>query len=160
MVENELSGIQPEVDAARSAVGELKASNLNEIKNFRVPPDAVVHVLGAVMQFLGHSDTTWQSMKRFLSNAGVIGQIINFDARAVTPKLRSKVNKIINENPTSFEASVIINSSRAAAPLAAWVKANVKFSEVLLKIEPLTSELDGLMQKLQISQHRVQECNV
>ena len=53
MVEGELSGIQPEVDAARALVGELKSSNLNEIKGFRVPPDPVVHVLGAVMQFLG-----------------------------------------------------------------------------------------------------------
>ena len=52
-VEGELGGIQPEVDAAREAVGQLKPSNLNEIKNFRVPPDPVVHVLGAVMQFLG-----------------------------------------------------------------------------------------------------------
>jgi hypothetical protein len=38
-----------------------------------------------------------------------------------------------------------MNVSRATAPLAAWVKANVKYSEVLLKIEPLTSELNGLM---------------
>lgn len=48
-VEQQLSGIQPEVDAAREQVGQLKASNLNEIKGFRVPPDPVVHVLGAVM---------------------------------------------------------------------------------------------------------------
>lgn len=35
MVEEELGGIQPEVDAAKEAVGELKASNINEIKGFR-----------------------------------------------------------------------------------------------------------------------------
>lgn len=144
MVEQELSGIQPEVDQARAAVGELKSSNLNEIKNFRVPPDAVVHVLGAVMLFMGNDDTSWNAMKRFLSNAGVISQIINFDARTVTPQLRSKVSKLISATPSSFEDSVIANASRAAAPLASWVKANVKFSEVLLKIEPLTSELDKL----------------
>lgn len=48
----------------------------------------------------------------------------------------------------SFEQSVIFGVSRATAPLAAWVKANVKYSEVLLKIEPLTSELNGLLHKL------------
>ena len=31
-------------------------------------------------------------------------------------------------------------ASVAAAPLAAWVKANVQFSEVLEKIEPLENE--------------------
>ncbi len=99
-------------------------------------------------------------MKRFLSNAGVIGQIVNYDARGVTPQLRKKVDKIINENPTSFDYNTIFNVSRATAPLASWVKANVKYSEVLLKIEPLTSELNNLLQKLQTSQQRVEECQV
>mgnify|MGYP000069376187 CR=1 FL=1 len=87
-------------------------------------------------------------MRAFLSNAGVIQTIINFDARTVTPKLRANVNKMIAQNASSFEQSVISNASRAAAPLAAWCVANVKYSEVLLKIEPLTSELDGLLAKL------------
>lgn len=50
---------------------------------------------------------------------------------------------------------MISNASRAAAPLAAWCVANLKYSEVLLKIEPLTSELDSLLEKLKISQARV-----
>lgn len=137
MVEHELSHIQPEVDAAKAQVGDLKPANLNEIKGFRVPPDPVTHVLGAVMQFLGQTDVSWNAMKRFLSNTGVISTILNFDARQVTPQLRKKVDKIIRENPSSFEHATIYNVSRATAPLAAWVKANVKYSEVLLKIEPL-----------------------
>ena len=99
-------------------------------------------------------------MKRFLSNASVISQIVNYDARSVTPQLRKKVDKIINENPSSFEYNTIYNVSRATAPLASWVKANVKYSEVLLKIEPLTSELDNLLMKLQQSQERVEQCQV
>ena len=55
---------------------------------------------------------------------------------------------------------MIANASRAAAPLAAWVKANVMYSEILLKIEPLTTELDGLVYKLNQSQARVDECQV
>jgi hypothetical protein len=66
--------------------------------------------------------------------------------------MRNKVNKLINSRPNSFEYESIFNVSRATAPLAQWVKANVKYSEVLLKIEPLTSELNGLMQQLEISQ--------
>lgn len=44
-VESELAGVQPEVDAAKAAVGQLSTSNLNEIKAFRMPPDAVSDVL-------------------------------------------------------------------------------------------------------------------
>ena len=107
---------------------------------------------------MGEEDTSWASMKRFLSQTGVITNILNFDARAVSKGIRNNVNKILDAKPMSFEQSVITKVSRAAAPLAAWVKANVKYSEVLLKIEPLTKELDGLLSKLRKSQQRVGEC--
>lgn len=38
------------------------------------------------------------------------------------------------------------------------MKANVRYSEVLLKIEPLSAELNGLMAQLEVSQQRVGEC--
>lgn len=44
------------------------------------------------------------------------------------------------------------------APLASWVVANVKYSEVLLRIEPLTSQLNGLLEELEYSQAKVAEC--
>ena len=146
------------MDAARDAVGNLKQSNLNEIKGFRNPPQPVVDVLSGVMIFLGQSDLSWQSMRSFLTNTGVISTILNFDARQVTPALKAKVNKVISNNSSSFEQAVISNASRAAAPLAAWCIANLKYADVLLKIEPLTSELDNLLDRLRQSQQRVQEC--
>ena len=97
---------------------------------------------------MGQQDTSWNAMKRFLSQPGVIPSILNFDAGQVTNAMRNKVGKLIDSRPMSFEQANISNVSRATAPLAAWVKANVKYSEVLLKIEPLTSELNGLMNKL------------
>lgn len=72
MVEDELKDIQPEVDAAKAAVGDLKQSNLNEIKAFRMPPDAVSDVLSAVLRLMGNEDTSWNAMKRFLGQSGVI----------------------------------------------------------------------------------------
>ena len=104
-----------------------------------------------MMVFLGQSDISWNAMKSFLSNSGVITQILGFDARQVTPKIKKQVQQIVSQNASSFEQAVIYNASRAAAPLAAWSIANIKFSEVLLKIEPLTSELDGLTQKFNAS---------
>jgi dynein heavy chain 2 len=112
------------------------------------------------MQFLGADDLSWAGMKRFLGNAGIINQILGFDARQVTPSMKSKVGKIIAQYPASFEPSVIKRSSVACAPLAAWSIANLKYSEILLKIEPLTSELDKLSAKLAQSTERVAECRV
>jgi dynein heavy chain 2 len=125
-----------------------------------MPPDAVSDVLQGVLRLMGQEDTSWNAMKRFLGQAGVIPAILNFDATQVTPAMRTKVNKLIQSKPMSFEQANITSISRATAPLAAWVKANVKYSEVLLKIEPLTTELNGLMAKLQKFQLRVQECEL
>lgn len=109
-----------------------------------MPPDAVSDVLQGVLRLMGQDDTSWNAMKKFLGMGGVVQSILNFDARQVTKEMRNKVNKLINEKPMSFEQSYITSVSKACAPLAAWVRANVKYSEVLLKIEPLTSELYGL----------------
>ena len=81
----------------------------------------------------------------------MVQSILNFDARLISKDIKKKVNKLLQEKPMSFEQSVIQSVSRACAPLAAWVKANVKYSEALLKIEPLTNELNALMNKLQKS---------
>ena len=78
----------------------------------------------------------------------MVSSILNFDAMSVSKEIRHKVNKLINEKPSSFEHAYITNVSRACAPLAACVRENFKYSEVLLKIEPLTSELNGLLNKL------------
>lgn len=157
-VEHELSHVQPQVDAAQAAVGELKQASLNEIKAFRMPPDAVSDVLQGVLRLMGQEDTSWNAMKRFLGQPGVIQGILAFDASQVTGAMRSKVTKLIESKPMSFEPANIANVSRACAPLAAWVQANVAYSEVLLKIAPLTTELSGLMSKLQKFQQRVDEC--
>ena len=107
---------------------------------------------------MGQDDTSWNAMKKFLGQSGVVQSILNFDARLVSKDIRKKVNKLIQEKPMSFEQSVIQGVSRACAPLAAWVRANVKYSEALLKIEPLTNELNALMNKLEKSQYRMNEC--
>ena len=71
-IEEELSEIQPAVDRARAAVGELRPDNLNEIRSYKMPPDAIHDVLNGVMRLMGVEDTSWNSMKKFLASKGVI----------------------------------------------------------------------------------------
>ena len=56
------------------------------------------------------------------------------------------------------EDANIYRVSVAAAPLALWVKANVRYSLVLDKIEPLERNLAEANQILQRSQDRLSEC--
>jgi dynein heavy chain 2, cytosolic len=45
LVEDELKDIQPEVDKAKEAVGKLSSKDINEIRSYMMPPDAVADVL-------------------------------------------------------------------------------------------------------------------
>ena len=140
-IENELKHIQPLIDEARKAVGSIRPEHLTEIRGYRMPPEAVHHVLCAVLTLMGTMDTSWASMKKFLANTGVIGTVLNFDAHQITPQRRKEVRDFIQSKSNSFEQSYIKGISGAAAPLAAWVKAILEYSVVLQKINPLEKEL-------------------
>ena len=97
-------------------------------------------------------------MKKFLSQRGVVQAILNFDAHNITKSMRDKIAKHIDKKKSSFDQATIQSVSRATAPLAAWTIANVKYSKVLLKIEPLESELRRLQHQLDESTRRAKEC--
>lgn len=44
-VEAELAGVQPLIDQARKAVGQIKKENIDEIRSLKMPPDAIRDVL-------------------------------------------------------------------------------------------------------------------
>ncbi len=48
-----------------------------------------------LLQVLGISDTSWNSMKKFLGNRKVKEQILSFDARSLTGPIRKQVQKIM-----------------------------------------------------------------
>lgn len=157
-IEGELSEIQPILDSAKLAVGSIKAEHLTEIRSLTAPPEAINDVLSAVLTMLGVQDTSWQSMKKFLSNRGVKEDILNYDARQITSDLRKRVGNIVKKHQSSFDDATIMRVSVAAAPLASWVKANIRYSLVIEKIQPLQIELEEEINKLEQSQKHLKKC--
>ena len=157
-IEEELSSIQPILDSAKQAVGGIRPEHLTEIKSLAAPPEAIADVLAAVLMMLGIQDLSWLSMKKFLSNRGVKDDILNFDIKRISKQLRDKVGKMLKKKANSFDAANIQRVSVAAAPLAAWVKANIRYSIVLEKIEPLNEELAEEVEKLKRSEKRLRKC--
>ena len=157
-IEDELKDVQPLIDSARAAVGQIKPDNVNEIKSLRTPPEGILAVLEAVLLLMNNPDTSWAGQKKFLGSRGVKEEIINFDAHGVTAKNLEIVRKILKEKEELFEHKNILRVSVAAAPLAAWVKAQVKYSQVLEKIAPLEKILGQLSNSLDTSTRRVEEC--
>lgn len=155
IIEAELAKVLPVLEAAQKAVGNIKKENLDEIRALKMPPEPIANVLSAVLLLLGVVDTSWQSMKRVLSNRGVIQDILSFDARTMSPTTRDEVVKVLKAKADSFRHEVIYRASVAAAPLAAWVKANIEYSYVLEKITPLEQDLNMASDALQSATHNL-----
>ena len=157
-IEEELSSITPILEQAKSAVGQIKSEHLNEIRSLKMPPEPIADVLGAVLKLLGIHDVSWLSMKKFLGNRGVKDEILTFDAHRISGEMRKEVAKLLKNKASSFDAATITRVSVAAAPLAAWVKANIKYSVVLEKIQPLEAELEEAESALERCTERLKTC--
>ncbi|XP_028320044.1 cytoplasmic dynein 2 heavy chain 1 isoform X2 [Gouania willdenowi] len=153
-IDVELQEVQPLVDEAKRAVGNIRPESLSEIRSLRMPPDVIRDILEGVLRLMGIFDTSWVSMKSFLAKRGVREDIATFEARNITPEIRLSVEELLNRNKASFDPKNAKRASAAAAPLAAWVKANVQYSIVLEKIEPLEREQAGLMENLRKTESR------
>uniref|UniRef100_A0A672FSM8 Cytoplasmic dynein 2 heavy chain 1 n=1 Tax=Salarias fasciatus TaxID=181472 RepID=A0A672FSM8_SALFA len=153
-IDDELKEVQPLVDEAKRAVGNIKPEALSEIRSLRMPPDVIRDILEGVLRLMGIFDTSWVSMKSFLAKRGVREEIATFEARNIAPEIRESVEELLSRNKASFDPKNAKRASAAAAPLAAWVKANVQYSFVLERIEPLEREQAGLMENLRKTENR------
>ena len=147
-IELEMTEIEPLVQEAKKAVGNIKSSTLSEVRALRAPPPVVKDILEGVLCLMGIQDTSWNSMKSFLAKRGIKEEILSFDARRISPRDRANVEQLLSERSNSFKPEVAKKASAVAVPLAAWVTANVKFSYVLEKVKPLESEQRKLSRNL------------
>ena len=156
MIEQELETVKPIIDEAKKAVGNIKPAALNEIRVLRAPPETIRDILEGVLKLMGNDDTSWTSMKKFLGQRGVKDDIAEFDARSIPRSSRLAVEELLSTRGRSFEPAVAKRASIAAAPLAAWVSANVQYAEVLERIEPLETEEKKLMRGLRAAEMQVE----
>ncbi|XP_053600523.1 cytoplasmic dynein 2 heavy chain 1 [Plodia interpunctella] len=148
-IEAELASVEPVIEAARSAVGDIKPESLSEVRSLRAPPDVVRDILEGVLRLMGIADTSWHSMKNFLSKRGVKEDIRCLDASQIKPEAAAAVSKLLEKRGHSFEPSVAKRASAACAPLAAWVRANLAYAAALARVQPLLLQQRALQRNLQ-----------
>ena len=143
-----------------TAVNGIKRDNLNEIRSLKTPPAPISDVLQGVLMLLGIKDHSWQNMKKFLGQRQVKEDIINFDAKHISPSIARQVDMLLQKKAQSFDPASISRVSIAAAPLAAWVKANLKYASVMQRVKPLQSELHAAHTELEKSEEQLRQCEV
>ncbi|VDN60499.1 unnamed protein product [Dracunculus medinensis] len=148
--------------------GSIRSESLSEIRSLRAPPETIRDILQAVLLFMGILDTSWENMRskpatkmmvkservnminsfRFLAKSGVKEEIINFDARQITSEINAKVSTLVNSKKASFNQKNAKRASAAAAPLAAWVCANLQYASILNQIAPLERNKSEIMRQI------------
>ncbi|XP_034825556.2 cytoplasmic dynein 2 heavy chain 1 [Maniola hyperantus] len=136
-IETELASVEPVIAAARAAVGDIRPESLSEVRSLRAPPDVVRDVLEGVLRLMGIADTSWHSMKNFLSKRGVKEDIRCLDASQISAEAVLSVEKLLEKRGASFEQATAKRASAACAPLAAWVRANLAYARALARVQPL-----------------------
>lgn len=171
---------------AREAVGSIKSESLSEVRSLRAPPEAIRDILQAVLLFMGILDTSWEAMRKFLAKSGVKEDIINFDARRITPEMAKRVNSLVKAKASSFDPKNAKRASAgqfalkgrgcgcvdrvnyfiifcvcmfhlAAAPLAAWVTANLQYAIIIEKIAPLEQKKSTLEKNMTAAERQMQQ---
>ena len=153
----ELSEIMPIVEQSKSAVSAIKPESLAEMKALRAPPDVIRDILEGVLRLMGIYDTSWNSMKAFLSKRGVKEEICQFDVRNLSKDARRAVEEFVESRSKSFEPAIAKRASVAAAPLASWVVSILKYCRVIESITPLEKEQNTLTRNLDNSDVRLRQ---
>ncbi|XP_017891098.1 cytoplasmic dynein 2 heavy chain 1 isoform X2 [Ceratina calcarata] len=154
-IEGELGKVEPLVEQAAQAVAGISADALAEVRSLRAPPAPVRDVLEGVLRLMGIKDTSWNSMKTFLAKRGIKDEIRTWDARRSTGASLEAVAKLVKERPESFEEKTAKRASVAAAPLAAWVLANLQYGQILQQVAPLEREQRQLAERLSAAEAQI-----
>ena len=139
----DLADAEPAVLDAQAAVSSIKKQHLQEVRSMANPPEAVKLAMESVCTILGHKIDSWRTVQGIIRRDDFIQRIVNFDTNHMTKHLRDTMKKDFLSRP-SYNFETVQRASKACGPLAKWVIAQVHFSEILDKVEPLRNEVQSL----------------
>jgi len=144
VVLSDLAKAEPAVIEAQRSVGNIKKTHLNEVRVMGKPPLAVRLAMESVCTLLGHKVDAWSTVQSIVGRSDFVSSIINFDnERQMTKSLRLKMQKDYLSS-ASYNPEAMNRASKACAPLAQWVEAQVNYAEILDRVGPLRDEVDQL----------------
>ena len=148
-VDEDLGKAEPALVAAQESVNGLKKKDLNEMRSYAKPPESVRMTLEPVCILMRGSTKLldWKEIKAEINRDDFIRDITNFDKDQISPGIKKFIlEKYINDEAT-FDVKKIEKASKAAGPLALWVKSIIEYSEIFHSIAPLREELAQLTEE-------------
>merc|ERR1719201_1842262 len=151
--EKDLAEAMPALEAAISALNNLKKSDINEVNSMKNPPGAVVltsHALCIMFDIppqkvkapdgKGKIDDYWGVAKKKLwSDSNLIQKMMEYDKDNMSAKLVNEITPF-RTNP-DFTPEIVKKGSVAAAGIAQWVHAMIIYDKVAKEVGPKKEQL-------------------
>uniref|UniRef100_A0A2P2HXP1 Dynein heavy chain, cytoplasmic n=1 Tax=Hirondellea gigas TaxID=1518452 RepID=A0A2P2HXP1_9CRUS len=155
---DELSGVEPAVQDAQSAVRGIKRQHLVEIRALANPPHMVKLALESICLLIGEPGTDWKSIKSITMKDNFISTIVNFNTDDITDDIREKMKSKYMSNP-DYNFEKVNRASLACGPMVKWAIAQLQYADMLKKVEPLRNELKDLERQTQKNVDKHNEVN-
>ena len=152
----DLADAEPAVLDAQAAVSNIKRQHLQEVRTMANPPEAVKLAMESVCTLLGHKIDSWRTVQGIIRRDDFIQRIVNYDtANQTTKQLRDAMKRDFLSRP-SYNFETVQRASKACGPLVKWAIAQVRFSEILDKVEPLRNEVQSLEDQAEQTKQQAQ----
>eukprot|EP01059_Diplonema_ambulator_P010461 TRINITY_DN204_c1_g2_i3.p1 TRINITY_DN204_c1_g2~~TRINITY_DN204_c1_g2_i3.p1 ORF type:complete len:3050 (+),score=1214.76 TRINITY_DN204_c1_g2_i3:4746-13895(+) len=153
----------PDLLMAEEALKTLDKSDINEMKAYNKPPEAVQTCMAAVQTVLRRG-TSWDEAKKTMGDQQFLKQLLEYEKENLTDRLLASIAKFVNM-PT-FKPDLVGKVSKAAKGLCMWVIAMHRFGlinkDVLpkkLRLQKAQSELQKKEEMLNAAVEQLNEMN-
>ncbi|CAB3995443.1 cytoplasmic dynein 1 heavy chain 1-like, partial [Paramuricea clavata] len=137
-------------------VKSIKKQHLVEVRSMANPPQAVKVALESICLLLGEQANDWRAIRGIIIRDNFIPTIVNFQTANISEDVRAQMlSKYMSQPDYNFDK--VNRASQACGPLVKWAIAQVKYADMLLRIEPLRNELKSLESKAGVSEAKAAE---
>ncbi|KAL0060800.1 dynein heavy chain [Marasmius tenuissimus] len=149
VAEADLADAEPAVLEAQADVRNIKKTHLQEVRAMANPPEAVKLTMESVCTLLGFKIDSWRAVQGIIRRDDFIQSIVNFSTEKMMNKpMRDVMKKDFLSRP-SYNFESVNCASKACGPLVKWVLSQVKYSEILDRVEPLRNEVQSLEREVE-----------
>jgi dynein heavy chain len=139
--QKDLDLAMPALNNAVHALDALDKKDIQEIKSFTTPPDAVQMTMEAVCVLL-EEKVDWATAKKVLQRSTFLADLKEFDKDNIPEPVLKKVAKYIG-NP-KFAVEVVGQVSTAAKSLCMWCHAMHVYSKIAKEVGPKKAKLQEM----------------
>ncbi|XP_038044677.1 dynein heavy chain domain-containing protein 1-like [Patiria miniata] len=156
--QDELDKVNPVYEAAWHALKSLNSSDLDELRTYRAPPQAVIKVVNALC-LMFREPYDWLSGKALINRNNFFQDLEFYDKTSIADDIYHKLNILFIQDP-AFKPEIVESSSKAAASLCLWVHAVYAYATIHRNMRPKLQQVEQAEGKLHEAQGHLGEKRV